>query len=80
MLSIYVEISAVMLINLMIALLTEAFSEISKQADSRHRSILISYRHRWAWDNHHSYLIFTPPTINALSLALVPFTLFMTDK
>lgn len=80
MLSIYVVISAVMLINLLIALLTEAFSEISKQADSRHRSILINYRHRWAWNPYHSYLIFAPPPINSLAFLLVPVGLILPDK
>ena len=80
MISIYVVISAVMLINLLIALLTEAFSEISKQANSRHRAILISYRHRWAWNPCHSYLIFTPPPINSFAFLLVPFGIVLSDK
>ena len=73
MISIFVIISAVMLINLLIALLTEAFSDLSKQADSRHRAILIKYRHRWEWDDFASYLIFAPPPINCISFLLVPF-------
>lgn len=80
LLSIYVVISAVMLINLLIALLTEAFSAISKQADSRHRAILINYRHRWAWNDYHSYLIFAPPPLNVLSFFILPFGLFLSEK
>jgi len=80
MLSVFVVISAVMLINLLIALLTEAFSDLSKQADSRHRSILIKYRHRWAWDEKQSYLIFVPPPLNVLAFLILPFTLCLGEQ
>ena len=80
LLSIYVVISAVMLINLLIALLTEAYSEISKHANSRHRATLINYRHRWAWDDCNSYLIFLPPPLNILSLLLIPFSMLFNKR
>ena len=79
LLSIFVVISAVMLINLLIALLTEAFSDLSKQADSRHRATLILYRHRWAWDKRFSFLIFVPPPMSCLSYFLLPFFLCLSS-
>ncbi|CDW91749.1 transient receptor potential channel [Stylonychia lemnae] len=80
LMSMFVVISAVMLINLLIALLTEAYQNISRNADSRHRAILINYRHRWSWNDYHSYLIFAPPPLNAFALLILPFGLFLSDK
>ena len=70
LMSTFVIISGVMLINLLIALLTEAFAHISRQADSRHRSILITYRHRWGWSSTHSFLIFVPPPLNVFAVPI----------
>lgn len=44
LLSIFVIVSNIVLVNLLIALLSEAFYNVSKEADSRHRAILIGYR------------------------------------
>ena len=43
LLSLFVIVSNIVLVNLLIAILSEAFNKVSKEADSRHRAILIGY-------------------------------------
>lgn len=65
------------LINLLIATLVESYSNVTKEADSRHRATLIGYWNRWKWDDQYGYLIFMPPPFNMISLIFLPVMLFI---
>jgi len=80
MLSIFVFISNIVLINLLIALITEAFNNVTTEADSRHRAILIGYRNKWKWSDEFGYLIFVPPPINIIAFILLPLLLIPNKK
>jgi hypothetical protein len=76
LLSFFVIISNIVLINLLIALLSEAFNNVTKEADSRHRAILIGYRNRWKWSDEYGFLIFVPPPISIISFFFLPLIFF----
>lgn len=80
LLSIFVIVSNIVLVNLLIALLSEAFYNVSKEADSRHRAILIGYRNRWRWSDEFGFLIFVPPPINIVCFVALPFLMVLNKR
>lgn len=80
LLSLFVIVSNIVLVNLLIALLSEAFYNVSKEADSRHRAILIGYRNRWRWSDEFGFLIFVPPPANIISLIALPFLMVLNKR
>ena len=65
---IYVCISAVLFINLLIAVLSNVFEELIKVVDASNRAVLIQYYKNYRWDNNYGYLIFLSPPFNIINL------------
>jgi len=80
LLSIFVIVSNIVLVNLLIALLSEAFYNVSKEADSRHWAILIGYWNRWKWSDEYGFLIFVPPPANIICLIFLPIFLILNKR
>jgi len=74
MVTIFVTFSGIILINLLIASLTNVYTELSKVVDASHRSVLIGYYRRYKWDSENGYLIFMCSPLNILNLFILPFT------
>lgn len=49
-LAIYLLIGNVMLLNLLIAILSNVYAEINVRVDSEHRAVVVSYYNRWYWN------------------------------
>ena len=80
MVTIFVTFSGIILINLLIASLTNVYTELSKVVDAAHRSVLIGYYRKYKWDSENGYLIFLSSPLNFLNLFIMPFTCCVTDS
>ena len=68
---IYVCISAVLMVNLLIAVLANIYEELSKVVDASYRAILIQYYRKFKWDQKFGYLIFLTPPLNIVNVISV---------
>lgn len=75
----YLLIANIMFLNLLIAILSNVYSELNSRVDAEHRSMVITYYNRWFWDDRYGILILLPPPLTFLSLLLSPIFLFMKD-
>lgn len=73
MVMVYTALSAVLLINLLIAVLSSVYDELSKQVDASHRSILIKYYLKYQWDKKYGYFILLPTALNFVNILVLPF-------
>lgn len=76
---VYLLIANIMFLNLLIAILSNVYSELNSRVDAEHRSVVITYHNRWFWDDKYGILIFLPPPLTFLSLILSPIFIFMND-
>jgi len=70
----YVTLSGIILINFLIANLTNRYKKFSLSVNSSYRCILISYQMRYQWDSKFGFLVFltTPFSIlNSLALPII---------
>eukprot|EP00340_Litonotus_pictus_P006771 CAMPEP_0170528466 /NCGR_PEP_ID=MMETSP0209-20121228/13968_1 /TAXON_ID=665100 ORGANISM="Litonotus pictus, Strain P1" /NCGR_SAMPLE_ID=MMETSP0209 /ASSEMBLY_ACC=CAM_ASM_000301 /LENGTH=1305 /DNA_ID=CAMNT_0010819695 /DNA_START=483 /DNA_END=4397 /DNA_ORIENTATION=- len=77
MVMIYTFLTAVLLINLLIAVLSSVYDELSKLVDASHRAVLINYYQKYQWDSKFGYLILLPNTMSVLNLVVFPIQWFM---
>lgn len=77
LLSIYLLLSNVMLLNLIIALLSNVYSNLMQRVDSGHHAVVIIYYDRWYWDDIYGILIFMPCPFTYLVTFAIPFLLLM---
>lgn len=69
---IYTSLTAIMLINLLIAVLSNVYDELSKQVDASHRAILINYYENIKWNKYFGYTILLPNPLNIVNLFTLP--------
>lgn len=77
---IFVCISGVLLINLLIAMLSNVYENLCVLVDASHRSVLISLYRKYKWDEENGYLIFLYTPFNILNLFVIPFSFCFKDK
>jgi len=77
---IFVCISGVLLINLLIAMLSNVYENLSVLVDASHRSVLISLYRKYKWDEENGYLIFLYTPFNVLNILVMPFSFCFNDK
>lgn len=78
---IYVTLSGMLIINLLIAFLSNFYRLISKVVDSTHRAVLISYHKKYKWNHQYGWIIFLVPPFNLINIFFLGFTFFLnTDK
>lgn len=75
LLSVFLFVSNVMFLNLLIAMLSNVYSELIVKVDSEHRSVVISYFNRFNWDKKYGFLIFLPSPLSYITLLATPFIL-----
>jgi hypothetical protein len=66
----------VLLLNLLIALLSNIYSEVIAKVDSEHRAVVVTFYDRWFWDKRYGFLIFLPSPWSYISLFIMPFLAF----
>lgn len=71
---IYQCISGVLLINLLIALLSNVYENLNVLVDASHRSVLISFYRKYRWDEENGYMIFLTTPINIINFLVLPFS------
>lgn len=76
LLMIYLLMSNVMLLNLIIALLTNVYNNLIVRVDSGHHAVVIDYFNRWQWHDNYGLLIFLPSPFTYLVNICLPFLLF----
>lgn len=76
----YICISAILLINLLIALLSNVYETLSKVVDASHRSVLINYYRKYKWDDNFGYLIYLCTPLNIINLAVMAYSFVFNRK
>jgi len=74
--SIYLLLANVMLLNLLVALLSNIYTNLVDRIDSEHRAVVISTYNRYNWHEDYGLLIYLPSPITYLLFILSPFVLF----
>jgi hypothetical protein len=72
LLSLYLLVANVMLLNLLIAQLTDVYASITTRVDSEQRGVIIGYFNRISWHSSYGFLIFLPTPLSYIVLALSP--------
>ena len=75
---IYVCISAVLFINLLIAVLSNVFEELNKVVDASNRAVLIQFYKSYRWDPNYGYLMFLSPPFNFVNFPIFIVNCFYT--
>lgn len=77
LLAVYLLMSNVMLLNLIIALLSNVYSNLIQRVDSGHHAVVIDYYNRWQWHDGYGLLIFMPSPLSYLVTIFLPFYLLV---
>ncbi len=77
---VFVCISGVLLINLLIAMLSNVYENLCVLVDASHRSVLISLYRKYKWDEENGYLIFLYTPFNIFNLFVMPFSVCFRDN
>jgi hypothetical protein len=72
----YLMISNVVLLNLLIAIISNVYETLVVKVDSQHRNVVISYTEKYTWDKKYGFLIFIPSPISFFLLLISPFIIF----
>ena len=59
-----IYIAGVLLVNLLIAIISSVYEQMSTVVDSSHRAVLIQYYNTYKWDEKFGYLIFLSSPFN----------------
>ena len=73
---IYLAFSMIVLVNLLIAIISSVYDKLVEKVESEHRAVIISYADKYKWDNSYGILIFLPPPLSLVAVALSPFVIF----
>lgn len=72
---IYNMLSSVLLLNLLIAILTDIYERMKLRVDAEYNAVLINYYNKWRWDDYYGFMILLPSPITGfvapLSIMLV---------
>jgi len=72
LLGFFLLIANVMMLNLLVAVLTNVSMDLSERVDSEHRAVVVSFYNRWNWHDLYGVLIFLPPPFTLVSALAVP--------
>ncbi len=67
----YVCIAGVLLVNLLIAVISSVYEQMSTVVDSSHRAVLIQYYSTYKWDDRYGYIIFLSAPLNIFNFFTV---------
>lgn len=69
----YICIAGVLLINLIIALLSNVYEKLSLLVDASHRAVLVTLYKKYKWDDNYGYMIFLTTPLNVINFITLPF-------
>lgn len=78
MLAIFLLLSYVLLIQLLIALLSNVYEDLVERVDGEYRAVLVNYFNRWSWNDKYGVMILLPPPLTWFTLLVAPFVIFNT--
>jgi hypothetical protein len=71
----YNMISNILLLNLLIAILTDIYERMKLRVDAEYNAVLINYYNKWRWDDNYGFMILLPTPITGfvapLSISLL---------
>jgi hypothetical protein len=80
MIIVYVCVAGILLINLLIALLSNVYEKMSLVVDASHRSVLISYYRRYKWNKSYGYMIFLTTPLSVVNYIVLPLSFCVSKK
>ena len=80
LLGIYLLISVVICLNLLIALLSNIYEQITSESDAEYRAVLNNYYIKYSWDNTYGFFILLPPPLNIVNIIFMPIYFLKKDK
>ena len=72
MFMVYVCITAVLIVNLLIAVLANSYEKISTAVDASNRAVLIQFYKQYKWDEKYGFLIFLASPFSVINFAVLP--------
>ena len=75
----YLLVSNVVLLNLLIAILSNVYEDLSSRVDSEHSAVLIAHYNHLEWSENYGFLNLLPSPFSYFSFASLPFFAFMKD-
>jgi len=76
----FVTCGGLILVNMLIALLSNEYTQLSKVVDAAHRSVLINYYKRYKWDKNYGYLILLTTPLNVINYLIIPINILFREK
>jgi hypothetical protein len=81
MVLLFVTVVGLILVNMLIGLLSNEYTKLSKVVDAAHRGVLINYYKRYKWDKNYGYLLFLSTPLNVINYLVLPVNyLFKVNK
>ena len=77
---VYLCISGVLLVNLIIAILSNVYENMANLVDATHRAELIQYFRKYKWDENYGYLIFLYSPFSLIIPFFLPLKLCIKNK
>lgn len=72
----YLMISNVVLLNLLIAIISNVYETLVARVESEHRNVIISYIEKYQWDPKYGFLIYLPSPLSSLVVLFCPFVIW----
>lgn len=69
----------VLLLNLLIALLSNVYSEVISRVECEYRAVVVMHYEKWNWNAEYGLLIFLPSPLSYIALLLCPLYIFIKD-
>ena len=76
----YVTLSGMLIINLLIAFLSNFYRMVSKVVNSTHRTVLISYYRKYKWNSQYGWMLYTVWPFNIINYIILLVSFFIDKK
>jgi len=75
MVSLFLLLTSVLLLNLLIAILSNVYETLVERVDGEYRAILVQNYHKWKWNEDYGILILLPSPLSVIVAVFVPVLL-----
>ena len=76
----YLMISNVVLLNLLIAIISNVYETLVERVESEHRNVIISYIEKYQWDPKYGFLIYLPSPLSSIVVLFCPFVILCSKE
>lgn len=70
---IYLLVSGVLLVNMLIAVLSNIYEQMEKEKNASNRTVLVQFNRKYKWNNEYGYLIFLSPPLSSVNFIVLIF-------